>query len=111
MLEKNLDSPFRALDSSFPECRYVALEEFRRLLGLTQSDLGCFIKVLSKSEMCMLSFSFGDLSVSVNGCEDEISLSFGLERKGIEKSAQYNFSLASLGFTKNQKKLQDFGGE
>lgn len=111
MVEKESETESQASTSDFPECRYVALEEFRRLLGLTQDDLGCFIKVLSKSELCMINFSFGDLSVSMNGCDDEISLSFELERKGMERSAQYNFNLASLGFMKNQKKLKDFGGE
>lgn len=102
----------RVENSEFPECRYVALDEFRRLLGLTEFEFGCFLKAVGKSHMCMLDFGFGDLNISLSGFDEaEICLGLGLEKNGIEKSTQYRFHLGDLGFLGKQKKLEDFGGE
>lgn len=99
-------------DAGFPECRYVVLDEFRRLLGLTEFEFGCFLKAVGKSHMYMLDFSFGDLNISLNNLDDgKLRLGLDVKKNGVEKSAGYKFDLADLGFLRRQKKLHDFGEE
>ena len=110
MSEKNLDCSIQA--SGFPENRYEALEESRRLLGLTESDFRSMLKVLGRSEYGTLDFSLGKVSISLSTYGDEeVSLSVNLEQRSIGKSAEYKFQLSELGLSKKQKKLQDFGEE
>ena len=99
-------------NAGFPECRYVVLDEFRRLLGLTEFEFGCFLKAVGKSHMYMLDFSFGDLNISLNNLDDgKLRLGLDVKKNGVEKSAGYKFDLADLGFLRRQKKLHDFGEE
>lgn len=112
MTEKESDDGSQKSSVGFPQCRYVALDEFRRLLGLTNQDLHGLFKVVGKSRMCMLDFSFGNLTISLTGFDDgEVRLGLDLEQGSIDKSTGYKFQLADLAFLGKQKKLEDFGGE
>jgi hypothetical protein len=98
--------------SGFPENRYEALEESRRLLGLTESDFRSLLKILCRTEFGVLDFSFGKVTIALNACGDEaVCLNVSLEQGSIEKSTVYKFKLSELGLTKKQSRLEDFGGE
>jgi hypothetical protein len=110
MFGKNSD--FSSQASSFPENRYEALEESRRLLGLTESDFRSVLKVLCRTEFGTLNFSFGKVSISLStDGDEEVCLSVGLGQGQVEKSAEYKFRLSELGLPRKQKRLEDFGGE
>jgi hypothetical protein len=108
--ERDCGSPCRASDSGFPENRYDALEESRKLLGLTAQDLSCILRVLCKSEFSNLDFDFGSLSISF--CtygDEEICLTFQLEQEGCERSTEYKFRSSDFGVSKKQKRPSDSG--
>ena len=93
----------------FPENRFEAIEEIRRLLGLTDNDFACMIKLLCKSCFSNLNFEFGSLSVALHAHGDEeISLSFDLMRERFSRSVEYWFKPSDLGVHKKQKKINDF---
>jgi hypothetical protein len=112
MFKNDLKSHFMASSSGFPENRYEALEESRRLLSLTESDFRSLLGVLSRTDFGTLDFSLGKIaiSLSVSG-DEEVCLTVGLGQGRIEKSAEYTFHLSELGLSKKQRKLQDFGDE
>lgn len=110
--DKDSDGSSQTSPVDFPQCRYLALYEFQRLLGLTDQDLHGLLKVVGKSCMCMLDFNFGNLTISLTGFDDgEVRLGLDLEQGTMEKSAGYRFQLADLAFLGKQKKLEDFGGK
>jgi len=100
----------------FPENRFEAIEETRRLLGLTPDNFAFILKLLCKSCFSNLNFDFGDLSVELHGhnalCGDEeISLSFNLRRERFARSVEYSFKPSDLGVRDTQKRINYFGGE
>lgn len=111
MFGKNLGGQFLDIVSGFPENRYKALEESRKLLGLTAEEYRCFLKALCKSEYSDVNFNFGNLSITFDTYFEELSLTFHLKKKGFERSAEYKFKPSDLGLPKKQKKLEDFGDE
>lgn len=98
--------------SGFPENRYEALEESRRLLSLTESDFRSLLRVLSRTDFGTLNFSFGKVAISLSaGGDEEVCLTVGLGQGPVEKSAEYTFHFSELGLSIKQRKLQDFGAE
>jgi hypothetical protein len=103
------DEKPQALVSGFPENRYEALEESRRLLGLNDSDFRTLLKVLCRTECGTLDFSFGNVSICLSSCGDnEVHLTLGLGNGPVEKSADYRFRSHELGVPKKHKKVHDF---
>jgi hypothetical protein len=56
----------------FPENRFEAIEEIRRLLGLTEGDFACMIRLLCKSCYGNLNFVFGAVSIALSSQEEEV---------------------------------------
>jgi hypothetical protein len=109
---KNSDCSSQPSSSGFPENRYEALEESRRLLGLTESDFRSMLKVLCRTEYSTLNFSLGEMSISLSTYGDEaVCLSVELEQGRVEKSTEYRFHPGELGLSRKQKRLEDFGDE
>lgn len=98
--------------SGFPENRYEALDESRRLLGLVDSDFRTLLRVLCRTEFGTLDFNFGKVSVSLTACGDDgVCLTVRLGHGPVEKSAEYTFSPHELGLPKKHMRLHDFGEE
>jgi hypothetical protein len=112
MFKNNSDCSSQASSSGFPENRYEALEESRRLLGLTEPDFHSVLKVLCRTKYGTLDFSLGKVSISLSTYGDEeVFLSVGLGQGPVEKSAEYKFHPSELGLSRKQKRLEDFGEE
>jgi hypothetical protein len=110
MNEENLDCSYRA--SGFPENRYEALEESRRLLGLTESDFRSLLRILCRTEYSNLDFSLGRVTISLSTYgDDEVCLNIGLGHGIREESIEYKFRSGELGCAKKQRRLHDFGEE
>ena len=98
--------------SDFPQNRYEALEESRRLLGIAEPDFSSLLKIVGRTEYGTLDFSCGKLSISLSSCgDDEVHLNLELGHGSIERSAEYKFQLSELGIQQKQRKLHDFGEE
>jgi len=115
MFEKNSSDQFKASFSGFPKNRYVALEESRKLLGLTADEFSGLLKTLCKSNFSSLDFDFGALSISFNTRglygDEEVCLTFQLERKRSERSVGYKFRPSDFGLFEKQLRLKDLGEE
>lgn len=112
MFGKNSDYSCQVSGSGFPENRYEALEESRKLLGLNESDFHSMLMVLSRTDYGTLDFSLGQVSISLRrNFGEEVSLGVSLGQRSMEKSAEYTFQLCELGLSKKQTKLGDFEEE
>jgi len=114
-MQKKSGSKYRVSASGFPRNRYVALEESRKLLGLTADEFNALLKILCKSEFSSLDFDFGALSISFNTRalygDEEVCLTFQLERKRFTRSVGYKFRPSDFGLFEKQLRLEDLGEE
>lgn len=105
-------SPIEVSSSVFPENRFEAMEEIRRLLGLTDSDFACMIRLLCKSCYSNLNFVFGAVSIALSSQEEEVCLEFSLsQERRFARSVEYWFKPSDLGVYKKQRKISDFEEE
>lgn len=101
----------QVLASGFPENRYEALEESRKLLGMTAKDFNCFLKVLCKSDYGDIHFDLGNILVSFFVVHSRFSLTFSLTHRRLERSIEYKFKLDDIGFPKKQNEVEGLEDE
>lgn len=106
--------------SGFPQNRFAALDEIEKLLGFKTLELLHFFKVLCKAEDGFIRYRIGYLFIefmldrplicldmqSEDKCgsgkaqgeheQNEIRISFELERNGVEKTVAYRFTVKEL---------------
>jgi hypothetical protein len=100
---------------SFPENRFVALEELSNLLGFTRSEWTSLCKLLKKADEGFLEFYVGDMTVTiqtgkdfetVNDCDRWIRISYTLVRDKIETHVVHNFGIRELEALSRKKNLK-----
>lgn len=102
----------------FPENRYAALEEVQELLHFRRLELLAFLETLAKADDAFLRYSFGNLSVTFTindgllGCitsaeesetayaentsKTQVCIGLELEKRDVQTSTTYRFSLDEL---------------
>jgi len=94
--------------SDFPQNRYEALEESKRLLGISETAFCSLLETIGKADYSQLDFSLGDISLSFCSYgKCEVCLKLGFIRGPLEKCAEYTFQLCEIGLQR-QKTLHDF---
>ena len=89
----------------FPDNRFVALDQFLKLLGFRSFEWDSLFKVFNKANCGFLEYRLGDITVEVNlgsgasiaqGENDWIRLVFRVSKDNVEKSAVYTFEMNEL---------------
>ena len=89
----------------FPDNRFVALDQFLKLLGFSGFEWESLFKVFNKANSGFLEHRLGDVTVEVNlgsgesiaqGEDDWIRLVFRRTKNNVEKSAVYIFEMKEL---------------
>lgn len=89
----------------FPDNRFVALNEFLKILRLKKPELDALFKVLSNANCGFFHFRICDLSIDINigsgesiteDEEDWVQVKFEMSKNNIEKSAIYTFKIMEL---------------
>lgn len=78
--------------ASFPEDPYVALEEVRKILGLSENQLNFLLALLAKADDGHLHFHVGNVCIDFfnrSFDEKEIVLDIEVEKGNMARSAKY----------------------
>ena len=103
-------------DQLFPDNRFVALDEFLRLLGISRFEWSPLFKILSRASGGFLEFHIGNVTVEVNigfgssdgaGEDDWMNIVFRVAKDNVEKFAVYTFEMSELkALEKENKNLE-----
>ena len=89
----------------FPDNRFVALDQFLKLLGFSKFEWDALYKVINKADCGFLEYRLGDVTIEVNvGSGDSLAqeegdwirLVFRVVKGNVEKSAVYTFEMNEL---------------
>lgn len=104
------------MKSTFSQNRFRALEELQRILGFRRIDMMNLLKIVLKSDDCLLNFSLGDITVQLlrgseawtendgneqnEEYEDIVQLIMWLHKENFEEALSYKFGTNELAFAK-----------
>ena len=89
----------------FPDNRFLALDQFLKLLGFSKFEWGSLFKIINRANCGFLEFKIGDASIEVNigsgeslgeGEGDWITIIFRRTKDNVEKAATYYFEVNEL---------------
>ncbi len=91
---------------NFPDNRYTAIEEVRRLLGFTKPEWKVLLRILSKTDSGWLQYTFASVKVGLKKLVDLNEIHIVIEKQGKDKptmSLKYVYDLND--FTKPKVKI------
>ncbi len=89
----------------FPDNRFLALDQFLKLLGFSKSEWDSLFKIINRANCGFLEFKIGDVSIEINigsgeslgeGEGNWITIIFRRTKNNVEKSATYSFEINEL---------------